>query len=739
MSALLQSVSGALAKLKGAFTGAGQDPDKDQTRALEYVQNRWDDLKNAYTTYHQAIWRAILFYANQTWIELDSNQRGWQPNKPNDDWVPQPRINRFSPTVDAICSNFFKIPEVNCAPVPDEDPTAMQVSNICNKYLDHFFKVSGFRGPYKSIKDQAGVAAQMFVLMGGVFTIVRPDRKKIGQSPVPGAPQPGINAVCPKCDTMETLPQPEGSTPPETCPKCGGPLTVDRTEVPGEPTGETEDQYEYTIRGEIGNPLYAFPRPGATSLDDSPFLLWAQRMSLDSIYFRYDGFDASPDNIWPDGYSVTYEQALNFWYTGYSSSTLQTKDSCMTLQVFVAPDKVKDFPEGFYAVSINDECAHYEAWQFPEHPLTLGAYLDLPTIFFPRSVSFDLCEIQFELNSYESLIKLHAMTSASDPIIADANTLVSEITGRADKLIKWRSVSPNSKEPHRMPSGHLDDGVYKQRDNLHAEFQNISMAVNAFRGQQEGAVVAAGAIAQLRGQAEQMFSKPQDNWSTLWGETGRKALKFAQKYLTYAQLQAICGSGNIADIRAFKQADLDKCTDITPSKGGSPRSRDERKQELMTLWDKKALDINQPDVRQQIYELFGETGMMKAFNLDATRARLENQAMKLGATGIEPMVGIEDLGVHFYIHSSRIKSTEFDEWKQPAKEELMRHTLATKLAIDAQAMQQAQQQAVASDKGKSNSQIHGAAGARASAATPPTKQEGAPPPTAPAPKPGGAR
>src|SRR5208283_1564506 len=54
------------------------------------------------------------------------------------------------------------------------------------------------------------------------------------------------------------------------------------------------------------------------------------------------------------------------------------------------------------------------------------------TIFFPRSISFDLVEIQRELNAYESLIKLHAMTSAVEPILQDISTIVSEITGRSD-------------------------------------------------------------------------------------------------------------------------------------------------------------------------------------------------------------------------------------------------------------------------------------------------------------------
>lgn len=732
MANLLQAVSG-LAKRAGNALGMGSSNSQENdspdlsSDALEFVRGKWQDLKNAYIVYHQAIYEAILFYANQTWIEVDKQSKTWVQSVPDDEWVPRPRINRFSPSIDAVCSNFFKVPEVEAMPIPDDDPTAMQVANIANKFLDHWFTTNGFHGPYKGMKDKSGMAAQLFVLAGAVFTNVYPHKRKVGTRPAPGQPQPGINAVCEKCDKMTTLPVTEGMEHPETCPDCGGPLQVDKTTIPGppDPDAENEEVYEYSIKGDVESPVGSMPRPGSLSLDDSPYFLFAKRLPIDTIYFRFDGFDATADNIWPDGFVLNNEQALSFWYTGFSSSTLQTQDSCMVLQMYVQPEKLKDFPNGFYSVVINNESAHYEDWQYPEHPMTMGGYLDLPTIFVPRSIAFDLVEIQRELNAYESIIKLHAMTSASDPIIVDANTLVSEITGRADKVIKWRSVSQNSKEPHRMESGHLDDGIYKQRDNLHAEFQNISMAVNSFRGQQEGAVVAAQAISQLRGQAEQMFSKPQDNWATLWRETARKAAKFAQKYLTYAQLQGICGPGNIADIRAFKQADLDKSLDYVATSHGMPRTRDERKQEMMTMWDKGALDISQPEVRQRIYELFGETGMMKGFNLDATRARLENQAFKTGASAeqIKPMVGIEDLSIHFYQHASRIKSIEFDTWPQAAKEQLIIHTQQTEGFIRAQQIQQEHISAIQSSAGKSNSQIHGEAGARASAATPPSAKE----------------
>jgi hypothetical protein len=467
--------------------------------------------------------------------------------------------------------------------------------------------------------------------------------------------------------------------------------------------------------------LWAFPRAGAQAVEDSPFLLWAQRDTLDRIHFRWN-YDAEPDSVWPDGYSVTYEHAMAFWYTGYSSSTMQVKDACMVLEMYVEPGKVKDHPKGFYGVVVNEKLIHDEDWQFPEHPLTMGKYLNLPTIFFARSIAFDLVELQRELNAYESVIKLHSMVSAVDPIVVDMSSKVGEITGRSDKVIYWRSIGPNSEPPHRMGSGHLDDGIYKQRDNLHAEFQNVSMAVNAFRGEQEGAITASSAISQLRSQAELMFSKPVQNWNNMWCETIRKCVKFAQRYLTLPQLAKIVGPGREQEIQLFKNADLDAMTEWKPSQHGLPRTRDERRQELMTMWDKGALDLNQPSVRQEVFELFGETGMMHTFNQDATNARLENTQIKNGAgwvmpqgpqqgtvpnpdgtpvmvpmppkpgmppiPPIKPMPLIEDLAVHLYFHKDAAKSRDFQKWPQPAKVALIEHIMETQMALRAQMMRQ---------------------------------------------------
>lgn len=681
----MERISGFLNSSPG-----GAAPEAELSSKTEkYVSVKWTELSQAYYIYHSWIWETFLMYAGQLWLRYNTNRRIYELAPPKDDFVPQPRINRFAPAIDAIASNFAQIPEVEAIPSPIDDVKAMAVAEIANKLAEHAIKDCALRSDYKSQEDKIGLSAQLFVLAGCFFTEVYPEDEQLGTRPVMEG-QNAFSMQCVGCDIYQNGLE----APPATCPQCNSPdISVEQTDrmMPAmDETGQqkTEPIIQKKIRCRVGNPLYYFPRAGAKNMGDVGMILSAERLSLDEIWSRWK-IKVEADAEYSDGWNANYENALSFFYMGFNSSTLQNKDSALVIQAYCEPNKVADFPDGFWALYINKKVHIAKPWNeaFVEHPLTKFDYKTLPTLFFPRSVAFDLVGVQKEQCDYKSIIKLHAMTSAVDPWVIDMNTLVTEISGRADKTIKWRSIGPGSKEPHRAGHGSLDPGVYAMDNKLDQEFEHISAAVQAFRGEQPGTVKAGVAIESLRAQAEFMFSGPVTNWNNGWKETVRKIVKCYQKFCSLAQIQAIVGPDRVSEIEEFRRADLDTCLDWASTRNGLPRTRDERRQEMMVLFDRGLLDVNDPNVREKAFELFGDTGMLQTFNKDASRARFENKTIEEGGQPIF-MPEIEDLRVHLSIHDDKIKSSDFLRWPQPAQQALIAHRMATKQALDRLAAQQ---------------------------------------------------
>lgn len=705
-------------------------------QAESFLNELWPKIRSAYLIYHQSIWESYLFKVGQMWIDWDQQLKLWQPAQPADDFVPQPRLNRFAPAIDAITSNFAQIPEIESIPKESlgdtDDMKRYGISEVATLLGEHFLESNGLHGDFNQNESKVGNAGQMFVMNGCFFTYVYPHKK--GTRQVQKTQQVSVPKLhCPNCDFYGPVPDPSqqqpamppavphapatagmqsvgmppeqqppmvamppqpgapdsGQMPPQAppgpaCPECGASgqvqNSVDMQPVLGD---DGEPQYDsiadYEMRCRLVNSLYAYPRPGSTGMDNTPYFLWPERFTLDEIKELWN-YDATADNENPDSFNVVLEHALNFYYLGFQGGYAKSEDAALVIQMFVPTGKMGKFDKGVYAVYINGKVIHAEPWQFSEHPLTKANYQEVPTLFFPRSVAFDLVPVQRELRDYDSLIKLHGMTSAVEPIVAEENSLVSEITGRGDKVVLWRALGPNVREPHRMQHGALDEKIYAVVDRLERQMENISAAAQVFKGQQPGSVTAASAIQELRSQAEQMFAQPVSNWNACWKETTRKAVKFMQKWYSPQQIASIVGNDRTSQINDFLMCELDKEIEFVSTAHGLPRTRDEKRQEIMALWDRGALDINDVSVRQKAYELFGETGMLQSFNADATRARKENKDIKKGG---QPnfMPEIEDLQVHLGEHGKQIKSLDFDTWAKQTQQVLIQHYIETKQAM----------------------------------------------------------
>lgn len=688
-------------------------------RFQSFMKEKWGGLRTAYTIYHQLVWQDLLFYVGQLWIQWDKGRRMYMPAEPEDDYTPQPEINYYAPAADAVCS-IFAMPEVECVPKKYTNEDAHDVAEVANVLAQEFAVRNGLKDVKQNNESVADRASQLFVQAGNIFGFVCKRKRGTYDRPViDQIPMTGVR--CPQCDTASKVPlddpmlQPPPAAPSDMlmgeqvngpgmngeppyqppCPTCGNPLqTYPTTEhknrmdpMTGKPVTQPIEQWDAEFR--IGNPLYALPRAGSRSMKEKRYMFWAERMTIDEIYERWQA-EVSPDNQFLDAMESSWEIALNYYYTGFTNMTESTKDSALVLTAYVEPGKCKDIPEGGIGVMVGENIINFNTWEevcAGEDPVSHAVYLDVPVTFMGRSVMFDVAAHQKELNRYESIIALQGMTQASDSVVVDENTKTSEITGKGDRIIYYRSIGPGSQPPHRMTHGTLDAGVYEQRQKLLDNIQNITGAVNVWRGQQAGSVTAAGAISQLRGQAEQQFAKPVNNWNMFWAEQHRKGVKVMQQVMTVEEITAILGINNVMKANKFKQANLDDLLDWKAGGKGMPRTRDERKEEMLTLFDRQMLDVNDPNVQENINELFGDTGMKTMFTKDATRARWENGRMREG-NPVQFMPDVESLEVHLFIHSEEIKELDFDTLEDPIKQLMLEHYMMTKMALTQQMMMQ---------------------------------------------------
>lgn len=619
------------------FPERPSDPSIDVEKAEGWITSHLTRLKTAYTQYHQNVWESILFYVGQTWIKWDAQRKFYDVQQPEDEWTPMPRINYFAPAIDAIASNFNAIPPIECTARDAEGEEQYKrwgISEVANRLARDFIIRTGLKSDFQSKDDKPSQAAQAYVLSGTICTYVQARDLPPVQS-----------------DMLGTITQ-------------------------------------KTVECDLISAIHVLPRPGTVSiggLDGSPYVMIARRMSIQEAYTRFQ-VNISPDKDFLDGYNSQFQTALNFFYTGFNASDMASDDSALVTEVFIPPSGpnnsgVREFADtGLFGIYSNNTLKYAEPWQFPDHPLTKIDYIRVPTLFFGRTPAFDLVPLQREIQEYEAIIKLHGMTNASTPWVVEDSTLVGEITGRGDRVIRYRSLGPNSPAPRREQAGQMDNGIYMQRKALESQFQNISGAVSVFQGRQEGSVVAASAIAQLRGQAEQMFSRPVLNWNNGWKETVRKAVLYMQKSYTFPQIMAITGESMADHVMDFLNCDLDMSVEWLAANNGLPRTQDELRQEMLTLFDKKALDPSDPNVKERLFRLFGETGMLTQFNLDATRARYENKMMR---KGVPPTFrpAIEDLQTHYTMHVEVVKSLEFDRLPPQSQELFLSHIMETKQAM----------------------------------------------------------
>jgi hypothetical protein len=326
------------------------------------------------------------------------------------------------------------------------------------------------------------------------------------------------------------------------------------------------------------------------------------------------------------------------------------------------------------------------------HPYSECRWERVPGRFWGKSPLDDGTEIQKHINSIDSIIILTRKTQAIPQRLEVEGMIVNgQWTGQPGQRVKYRP-GPNGEKPEIIPASGVDSQVWQERKQKVEDLKEIMGASDILKGDRPPGVTAASAIALLFEVATGKLAPMLDRWKNFIESSQKKQLKIiAKKYREprpeFINLLVSKNSELTPElIRSFVGSDLhDNCNVIIEASSSIPKLKAAEHALLLELQQTGALNLNDPQNRQEFLNRLGITGFDGDYNKDANRARLEN--MQLNAVLQHPekkpvVMPFDNHDVHLQVLRDRMKEPSWMDLPPEVQKAYLDHESAHMQAVE---------------------------------------------------------
>ena len=457
---------------------------RELARAL--VLSCIDDARNntARIERDKADWLNLLNYrggVDNTWVVWDRSSNSWVPRPYDGDdaalpeWVPRACTNIFAAKIDGITALLDQSqPTQEWRPMTDDDDDVAAAEVIDDAMPALFDEIE-----YDTIRRQIH---KHITLIDKIALHVYYDGE--------AGPEQVIPALqCPWCGEMSMqldIDQADGE-----CPQCNEPVEPEQWVIPptnqdGTPFGKPYKTGKMKARL---HPSFEFSLPRSARISDERMVPWIL------LHTRYAVEDAI--KTWPKAKDVIEGAAK-----GSSSGGVQRQfadamarlsapgaarsagsigsDPLGPIVYQLQHDSTDEFPDGLYAVSINDELV--ECGPLPvvdedgcrHKSILLRSFALAPGSPFNKPPADDLVPLQYWRNLIESLIALSLLHNAAPRTFVPTSVILEDqMTGRPGENIRFRSQIPG--ERPFTESGHsASEGAFRYLSIIDEKMEEVS-------------------------------------------------------------------------------------------------------------------------------------------------------------------------------------------------------------------------------------------------------------------------
>jgi hypothetical protein len=302
-------------------------------------------------------------------------------------------------------------------------------------------------------------------------------------------------------------------------------------------------------------------------------------------------------------------------------------DSVLVKEVWLKAGAHKDFPNGGYAVTIDDRVVTYlnQGMLFKHNEFPFIKFDHIPTGgFYSASVIEDVIPIQRELNRTRSQI-IEAKNRMAKPQLMAARGSIdpSKITSEPGIVIIYR---PGLPAPQPLPLQPLPGYVLQEVDRGIADIEDVTSQHQVSKGQTPSGVTAATAISYLQERDDSVMATTYQSVETGWEKIAKQTLTLINQFWETKRIIQVTGVDGSFDAIALKGSDIATGMDIRIEAGSAlPVSKAARQALLMDLMTQGLIP---PDQGLKMMDVGGVNKLYEQMAVDERQAQRENLRMR---------------------------------------------------------------------------------------------------------------
>jgi hypothetical protein len=410
----------------------------------------------------------------------------------------------------------------------------------------------------------------------------------------------------------------------------------------------------------IDPPWHVFDQPCRSRAD----IKWSIRWYLQDVEYLKAKYPAKAHDIKADS-------EVNSLYTGYRLDVARLKNQCVVYELYHDHDEFLD--KGRYVkyvkgVVLENTILPYE---HGKRPYIYMADIEVPDQIRGYSFFQQLFPMQHQINACASLIyKSLVLYAHPKMVIQDGSCDMQQLLNESTVVSYSGGVPPNL-----LTQSPVAGELFKYEEYLEKTMEKLSGIFTMSRGEAPSGVRAAKALRVLEEQEDKrsyLTATKYNNEALV--ENARMTISVAGTYYKDGdeRLANIVGRNNEYRIRQFKQANLTKPfhfrIENTTALSQSPAARIDELVEMQNV----RFDPTSPLSREQFFSMLNMTAD-EQFKDVTTRAvqcaQSENDDFLAGRPVPDP-TPMEDLIIHWKIHSQTFQGREYKEFVPPEIKQL---------------------------------------------------------------------